>query len=353
MDGGVRLEIHTEEKQSWIAAPTLYFLPGNVGGGAGFLESNLGGLNKKLAIYGQIASADTFALVAFLDPSIAGSRAYLRGDAVARHYDTTEYDTDDHAVRTGTMTYYNAGLLVGLNLIHDWSIDSRLRVGHVAFTDVAWARASTAPPPPAPQVDGWDVSEEIRLTRDGRSSWNGVTDGIFAQLLLEHAVPFLGSAYDYYDGQIKLAFAKRLFDNHNLTFRPSLGAGAHLPWDQEFTAGGVNLRGYSVAEYRGDFRAAAQLEYSVELFWWKQLAFRALGFWDTAYTAFLNPDDGGQRNYLPEELGSGRERWRNGVGAGFRLYFSSIVLPLVGIDVGYGLETRGVNLYFAIGVTEL
>ncbi|MCC7000365.1 MAG: hypothetical protein IT370_37555 [Deltaproteobacteria bacterium] len=43
----------------------------------------------------------------------------------------------------------------------------------------------------------------------------------------------------------------------------------------------------------------------------------------------------------------------NGVGGGFRIYMRSIVMPLLGVDVGYGLQSGAVNVYFAVGLTEL
>jgi len=46
-------------------------------------------------------------------------------------------------------------------------------------------------------------------------------------------------------------------------------------------------------------------------------------------------------------------RWRNGVGGGLRVYVKSIVLPLLGVDIGYGIEARDYHIYFAVGLTEL
>ena len=40
------------------------------------------------------------------------------------------------------------------------------------------------------------------------------------------------------------------------------------------------------------------------------------------------------------------------MGAGIRLYVRQVVLPLLGLDFGYGLESGGVEVYFAIGLTD-
>jgi len=37
---------------------------------------------------------------------------------------------------------------------------------------------------------------------------------------------------------------------------------------------------------------------------------------------------------------------------GTRLYLRQIVLPLLGLDFGYGLEARDFQIYLAIGLTD-
>ena len=77
-------------------------------------------------------------------------------------------------------------------------------------------------------------------------------------------------------------------------------------------------------------------------------------FWDAAYTTFLT-DSNPERNYLP---GSRRDQQdmlaplKNSVGVGTRFYLRQIVLPLLGVDFGYGLEARDFQLYLAIGLTD-
>lgn len=84
------------------------------------------------------------------------------------------------------------------------------------------------------------------------------------------------------------------------------------------------------------------------------LSFRALAFYDQTYIDFRDRDSATDdfRNYLPNR-GSAIDRWRHGVGGGIRLYFRSVVVPLLGFDVGYGLGHDEIITYFAIGLTEL
>jgi outer membrane protein insertion porin family len=44
--------------------------------------------------------------------------------------------------------------------------------------------------------------------------------------------------------------------------------------------------------------------------------------------------------------------FKNSVGVGTRFYLRQIVLPLLGLDVGYGLESGDFQVYLAIGLTD-
>jgi len=89
----------------------------------------------------------------------------------------------------------------------------------------------------------------------------------------------------------------------------------------------------------------------VPLFRWRWFSFRALGFLDSAYTGFHFTGSRSDRDYLaPEHAGQG---WfRNDIGGGIRIYLNNIVLPLLGLDVGYGIEGKSPELYFEVGLTD-
>jgi hypothetical protein len=70
----VKLTISAKDKFSWIIAPTVYLQPGNKGVGVGYGENNMFGENKKLLLYGQIATADSLFFAVYLDPSLGGSK---------------------------------------------------------------------------------------------------------------------------------------------------------------------------------------------------------------------------------------------------------------------------------------
>jgi outer membrane protein assembly factor BamA len=359
----VRLRIRARDKHSWVIAPTFYTQPGNIGGGLAFGENNLFGHNKKLLLYGQIATADSLFLAGYLDPALGGTRFYWRVETLLRHSLVTEYDSptgylaQPAPMRESTMNYLNGGLLLGLNLWRGWSLDAKIRGGYVYFRDARWAEgvdtATLPETPPRPSADGWDVSGEWRLTRDGRANWNGVTDGTVVQVGFERSLTALGSDFDYWSLEGKAQLYKKIFSTHNLALKMGAAGGWHLPFQNEYTAGGTGLRGYKNAQFRGDFKVATTVEYSLQLFWIGSFALRALGFWDTAYTAFLMDDGNPMRHYLPGQTEENLNRWRNGVGGGLRVVARSVVLPLLGVDVGYGIEARDVQIYLAVGLTEL
>jgi outer membrane protein assembly factor BamA len=170
----------------------------------------------------------------------------------------------------------------------------------------------------------------------------------------------------------------RFFEEGNLILRGNFAWGKDLPFTEEFEGGGGGvLRGFNYREFRGDTAAEAHAEYYIPLFWAWQMAFRGLLFYDTQALWFRNIDtsmktlggtyrvdhpDGSYRTFLPEvdeagnahppESGFRRENWHNGIGTGLRLYLKTINIPLLGFDVGYGIESKEVRFYVAIGLSD-
>jgi outer membrane protein insertion porin family len=145
-----------------------------------------------------------------------------------------------------------------------------------------------------------------------------------------------------------------VLERHNLVLKGHFDVGHHLPFQQELLTGGSSMRGWLNNQFRGDFQALANLEYSLPLFEIAGLGFRGLGFWDSAYTTFLTTSNP-ERSYLPNSQftsGNALAGFKNSVGAGLRLYMKQIVIPLLGVDVGYGLEAGDVQVYLAIGLTD-
>ena len=367
---GVRVHLTVHDKHSWVIAPTFYNQPTNVGGGAGFGENNLFGENQKLLLYGQVATGDSFFIGAWVIPKIHGSRFYAQLDTWLKTSRVIEYGPPGHyisnpgAVRQSRLNYLNGGFKLGVDLFWGLKLDARLRGAYVFYRNVSAVTEGMPGQEPLHGVDpmnpakpgkeGYDVSNELSLAIDRRADWYGVRTGYRYQTSFEYAVPELGSDFHYRIYNLSMWRGVQVLERHNLTAQLNLNVGRHLPFQQEFTMGGTSMRGYLNDQFRGDLRAIVNLEYSLPLFTIAGLSVRALGFYDAGYTTFLTTDNP-ERNYL---TGAGRgdnttlAPFKNSVGVGTRLYLQQIVIPLLGVDLGYGLEARDVQVYLAIGLTN-
>ncbi len=357
--GGWLVVATLDDKHSWVIAPTVFLLSGNQAFGVGFAENNFRGKNEKILLYGQLGTRESLFFGTFLNPSISGGPLSYRIDLYAYRRGITEYEnpigdaTDASIARITTTTYLGFGGLIGFRPLWWLVADLRFRGAYVTFRDTHLDDAA-ATPSPIPQNDGWDVSMQPRLTLDARHHRFGVTWGPYAQVILDHSIPGLDD-YDYESALIRAYYSWRLFGEHQLEVRLGGAIGRHLPLHEDFALGSASdMRGYSVDRFRGDRRAFGRAEYSVPLFKWKYFAFRGIGFYDSGVIGFHDPrtvDDRGERRYLVTQA-RGIDRWRNDVGLGLRVYIKAIVLPLLGFDVGYGIEGKSPAVYFEVGLTD-
>jgi hypothetical protein len=86
----------------------------------------------------------------------------------------------------------------------------------------------------------------------------------------------------------------------------------------------------------------------VPLFQWWIFKFRGIGFYDWGYADYLFPRT--DRSYLPGQLD--HPFIRDDIGAGFRVYVKNVVLPLLGLDIAYGIEARSPEVVFELGLTD-
>jgi outer membrane protein assembly factor BamA len=354
--GGVLVVATVKDKHSWIAAPAIYWLPGRRSVGVGFAENDLGGNNQKLLLYGQLGDRESMLFATYLDPSVRGTPLTYRYDlflyrrVVSEYANPTSDATDDTVARETTTDYLGGGVLVGWQFAWWLTADLRLRGAKVTFHDAVDPAVPDQPVTP-PERDGWDVSTQARLTLDARHYRYGVRWGPFVQLFGDTTLPGLDD-YDYSVAMLRAYYSWRLFDEHQLELRAIGAIGRQLPFHEELTLGGVgDLRGYAVDRFRGDVRTLARVEYSVPIAKWKYFAFRAIGFYDGGYSGLHHPRTDPARVYLPEQT-AGTGVWRDDVGAGLRVYVKAVVLPLLGLDVAYGVEARSPEVYSQLGLTD-
>jgi outer membrane protein insertion porin family len=391
--GGVRVILQVQDKHSWIIAPAYYNQPTNQGGGVGFGENNLFGQNQKLLLYGQIATGDSFFIGAWVIPAIANTRWYAQFDTFLKSARNIEYAAPNRylditdvgvagsnpvAIRESRIHYLNGGLKLGIELFRGLKVDGRLRTAKVTFVDedtkLSDAEKDRQAPvvgtdvdedparpgkPIAPGGDGWDTSTEVTMQLDRRANYYGIQTGYKVAVSFERSLEALGSDFDYWLTGVNIYKAKKILDKHNLVGKFFAGYGHNLPFQQEYQTGGTSMRGWLNSQFRGNLKVSGTAEYSLPIFpTIYGLSIRGLVFWDSAYTTFTKDTDDPQRemeakrNYLPDSDVRGLKAFKNSVGVGTRFYLRQIVLPLLGLDVGYGLEARDVQVYLAIGLTD-
>jgi outer membrane protein assembly factor BamA len=369
----VRVTILVKDRHSWAVAPTFFFQPTNRGAGFGYGETNLFGENKKLIVYGQIATGDSMFIAGYRDPQVGNTPLLWQAELWLRRAREFEYAppasllTDSRRVRETRMNFLRAGARFGYTLFRSASLNWRLRGGYVFFTDtrlVEGAEVSDITDDPAvtpddiphPGVRGWDVWSRYDLQFDRRANYYGIVTGNYLGIQYKHGLPALGSDFDYWLAGVETAVAREPIRTHNLVLRSSVELGRDLPFHHERTSGGMRLRGYPNDQFRGDFKAAANLEYSLPIFTIRGFSLRALGFVDSSYTAFLDIEETDEfRHYLPGHGERGRHGlapFKNSVGLGSRLFWRQVALPLLGLDFGYGLESGALEVYFALGITD-
>ncbi len=377
---GARVVITVRDNFSWIIAPLFAYSANNVGGGIGFAESNLFGHNKKLLLLGEYTTGEKYALLAYLDPNILYSRFYWRVDFLVRRDNIREFargwDGSPRIARATDVDTFGAGAMVGVNMLRVLRFDIRLKIyyDHVqtpaCFNTtnqdgsgtpdvVAWQGGKCR----APSSSGWDNTLNFNLTFDNRTKIYGVQRGLKIWANYQYGPRWLGTNFDYHLLSLGSLVALRFFREHNLLLHFNADVFFDAPFKLEVEVGGQEtVRGYVYRQYRGDTSLRASVEYVVPLFKIKGFSVRALGFYDTSLTWFRNllAQDGPQarllthgdgfRAYLPDTAsGVVRDSWRNGIGAGVRLYLRGVILPLVGVDVGYGFESNSVQAYLAVG----
>ena len=352
--GGITLVATLDDKHSWIVAPALYVLSGKKSVGVGYAENDFLGLNQKFLIYGQLGDRDSMFFGTYLDQNVRGTRLTLRFDVylyrrILDEYANPQDDAGSRDILRTTRSYYlGGGLLVGWNFAW-WAIaDLRLRGAYVYFRE---PQAPDGSPLPAPSVDGYDVTAQARLTLDARHHYFGVTWGPFLQVFAEQTIPGLDD-YDYATALVRAYYSWRLWKTHQFELRTHLNVGRHLPAHEELTLGGAtDLRGYALDQFRGDVRAMFRAEYSLPIAKWKFMAFRAIGFGDVGYMGYQFRAPDGRRDYLPGQVDDAS--WlRTDVGVGLRIYVRRIVLPLLGLDFAYGIESKAPEVYFQLGLTD-
>jgi outer membrane protein assembly factor BamA len=376
---GVRLVISAKDKLSWIVAPLFFYSDRNIGGGIAYGNANVLGHNKKFLALAQYATSEKMIFVAFLDPQIHDSRFYYRVDFLLRRDNIIEYAAghigNPLVERATDVDTVGGGALVGVNFTRRFHLDLRLklyydRVNPAECYNTTNRDGSGTPDVAAaqggycrqPSSSGWDNTLTTSIAYDGRAKVMGVQSGLLLQAAWQYGASWLGTRWDYHLVSAYGLYAWRFFKQHNLILKLGFDVYFDPPFKQEVEAGGAQMRGFLYRQFRGDTDVRLTAEYILPLFTIKGFSLRAVGFYDSNLTWFRDlPGQNGPlgrfvvhgngfRDYLPDTpSGLVRDSWHNGIGAGLRMYLTGVVLPLVGVDFAYGLESQSFQFYLALG----
>jgi hypothetical protein len=219
---------------------------------------------------------------------------------------------------------------------------------------------------PFPATDARRGAASANLTFDFRAREHAVMYGNALAFNLEYAAPRFGSDpfIEYWKAAAQYEQGIRFLRKHNLIIRAAAFAGEDLPFWQENASSGTSLRGFVYHQFIGDTQLRTQVEYHFPIFSYKALDVRGVFFNDGSAIWFrklppLNADatayelrpDG--RQFLPPNLlMPGFEPKRDihtSVGAGLRFFLRSVAVPLVGVDVGHGIDTGTVRIVLVVG----
>ncbi len=184
----------------------------------------------------------------------------------------------------------------------------------------------------------------------------------------DYGSPGFGSDFTFWRTGAYWEQGVKFFRSHNLIYSVGGTFSHDVPFWNENTAGGTNLRGYIGQQFRGDTQLGGKLEYHFPLFSISSLDFRALGFYDVQAVWFRDTPNGtpvtdpvsgamyiqrdtADKRSFPVGMPTGfsRDAIHNDVGVGLRFFLRSVAVPLVGVDFGYGLEAANWQFIIVVG----
>jgi outer membrane protein assembly factor BamA len=390
---GVRVNISVKDKFPWAPVPTASWSSNNKSIGLLFVHGNLFGRGKQLLIGARLAQIDSGAVLAYRDPSLFGTWMYWQLQGVIQRQVIPEYQNSG-VTPMGMATLANPFEFRETRLF-SYGIEPSFGVAWMrrVRTQVAWhlerfsyfgagtdalgeetgsdLPSNTSTPLVPATKTGTSGFGRANLSFDFRAREFAVMTGEALSLNFDYGSSAFGSDFDFYRGGVGWEQGIKFFKSHNLVYSANATAGHNLPFWNENTAGGTNLRGYLGQQFRGDTQLGGKLEYHFPLFSISSLDFRALGFYDFQAVWFRNPPDGtmvtdpnGQgygaayiqrtttdaRTFSTmQPTGLSRDSIHNDVGVGLRFFLRSVAVPLVGVDFGYGIEARNWQFIIVVG----
>jgi outer membrane protein assembly factor BamA len=376
---GVRVNIAVKDKFPWAPVPTASLSTNNWAVGLVFVHGNLFGRGKQLVMGGRVAKVDSGALLGYRDPALFGSWAYWQVSGSIQRQVVPEYDNfgPDTSLANPVEIRETRWFSYGFEAVFGVAWLRRVR------TQVAWRlekfdfdrsdnpNVDSDVPVLASTNGGVNGMGRAQLMFDFRAREFAVMTGTALTGSFDTAGPAFKGDFSFWRGSVSWEQGVKFFRAHNFIYGGWATTGHNLPFWNENTAGGSNLRGYLFQQFRGDTQIAAKAEYHFPLFSISSLDFRALVFYDFSAIWFREisgnvvmdqSPTGDMRTYVvrqtrdarsyPTDLEPGfafNRSLHNAVGAGLRFFLRSVAVPLVGFDAGYGLEARHWQFFLMVG----
>ncbi|MDB5038619.1 MAG: hypothetical protein JWQ35_2147 [Bacteriovoracaceae bacterium] len=326
--------IWVKEKISWFVVPSFSFSEGTYSGGATYVESNLFGRFKRILLFADYGNQARHAVFAYRDPSLFSSAFILDFDGLIRLDQMREYE-DRKEVRRVNVTEKGFTLLPG----YQWSPHFSNSIG-AYYRRIRQRLKSSEPGLRAVDlIEGNDNALLLKFNYSNTETFEGLTEGSTLELESQLSDGRFYSDFNYFKQILRFGNAFGL-SHHRFNFatRASIQLARDLPFYYELMLGGDNLRGYLYREFRGDTKYTLQEEVTFPIFNFKKFILRGIGFWDSGIIYF-------------SEHQFSRSAWRNGLGTGLRIYIKGIAIPIVGYDVGYGIEDKAFATYLTVGAS--
>ena len=366
-DGRVKVVLQVQDKASWVVAPTFSVSNSNIGGGVLYAESNLWGRSKKFAAAVQVSTAESGLFVGFLDPNLFGFpplrlsfEGQLRSDRVEEYQPGASYKEPVVQRRTRLNSASAASELSVM-------IAERVRVGakyRLMLIDAQEPSQDAPVTEPAfePGPVQRDASLRLLMGIDTRQNLHAIMEGLNIEGSLELSNPGVGSQFRLQALRAAVparpallrgaqpGAARRSVPGRGPAVPPGVRGGRgltarlHLPAvprrHPRILHGRVPLpalhRALAVLPGRG------------------LLGHRDADVAEHPRGPAAAPDVTGRvvRGYLEDAHdGVGGATVAQGLGLGLRLFLRSVVLPLVGVDVAYGVNSGEIRFYLVAGVT--
>jgi outer membrane protein assembly factor BamA len=369
---GVRVNISVTDKFPWAPVPTVSLSANNKAAGLLFVHGNLFGRGKQLLLGGRIASIDSGAALGYRDPSLFGTWIYWQLQASVQRQVIPEFDNsmsvkDPSVIRETRLLSFGLEPSIGVAWLRRVRTQVGWRIEKFQLDDGSSVPGDSTMPLRDATAPGTIGVGRAALSFDFRAREFAVMRGAALSGALDYAAPGFGSDFTYWRAGASWEQGFRIFKRHNFIYFANANTGHNLPFFSEATAGGNNLRGYLVQQFRGDTQLAGKVEYHFPLFSVGSLDFRALGFYDLSAVWFrenptTTPVSDGVHDYnergtpdfrtYPASLPRGftfKDSVHNAVGGGFRFFLRSVAVPLVGFDAGYGIEARNWRFILIVG----